>query len=269
MSGSDRQANAGTDHLAEAGATIHLQQAAQNLTSKDGSLPDVVLISSAIDVENEERHAAESMGLPVVKRSEFLPVLLAERELLAVAGTHGKSTTTSMIVKILRDAGIDAGYIIGTRLPGFGNAAAGTAPYFVIEADEYDHMFLGLRPKVAVITNVEWDHPDCYPTPASFRRAFMQFVDVVDRQGMIVSCADDVGAEQVRTYHATRGAKWITYGAEEIADLRADSVTARADGGVCAKLDLVERPSGTPRVAGARFAQYPKCHGGFARGRLV
>ena len=128
VSGSDRQANASTDHLAEAGATIHLQQVAPNLIAENGSTPDVVLLSSAIDVENEERQAAELMGLPVVKRSEFLPVLLAERELLAVAGTHGKSTTTSMIVKILRDAGIDAGYIIGTRLPGFGNAAAGTHP---------------------------------------------------------------------------------------------------------------------------------------------
>ncbi len=244
VSGSDRQANASTDHLAEAGATIHLQQVAQNLTAENGSTPDVVLLSSAIDAENEEWQAAELMGLPVVKRSEFLPVLLAERELLAVAGTHGKSTTTAMIVKILRDAGIDAGYIIGTRLPGFGNAAAGTAPYFVIEADEYDHMFLGLRPKVAVLTNVEWDHPDCYPTPASFRRAFMQFADLVDRQGMIVSCADDAGAEQVRTYHATRGAKWITYGAEKIADLRADAVTVRADGGVCANLIWWNAPLG-------------------------
>jgi UDP-N-acetylmuramate--alanine ligase len=244
VSGSDRQSSANTDHLAEAGATIYPEQVAANLTVEDGSQPDIVLLSSAIDVDNQERQAAELIGLPVVKRSEFLPALLAERELLAVAGTHGKSTTTSMIVKILRDAGVDAGYIIGTHLPGYGNAAAGTSPYFVIEADEYDHMFLGLQPKVAVITNVEWDHPDCYPTPASFRRAFMQFIDAVDRRGMVVSCADDLGAEQVRTYHASRGAKWITYGAEEAADLRAEALAALPDGGVCANLIWWNAPLG-------------------------
>ncbi len=253
VSGSDRQTSANTDRLAALGATLFFEQIAANLTASpaaDGAAgpdvvgPDVVLISSAIDSGNPERQAAEAMGLPVVKRSEFLPALLAQRELLAVAGTHGKSTTTSMIVKILRDAGVDAGYIIGAHLPGYGNAAAGTSPYFVIEADEYDHMFLGLKPKVAVITNVEWDHPDCYPTPGSFRRAFMQFVDAVDREGMVVSCADNPGAEQVRAYQATRGAKWITYGVEKGADLRATSVEALNGNGVSASLIWWNAPLG-------------------------
>ena len=120
----------------------------------------------------------------MVKRLDFLPALLAGRRVIAVAGTAGKSTTTAMIVHILVRAGLAPGYIIGADLPGIGNASAGASPYFVIEADEYDHMFLGLSPTVAVITNVEWDHPDCYPTPASFRHAFMQFVDNVDRRGL-------------------------------------------------------------------------------------
>lgn len=244
VSGSDRQANNETQRLADSGATIYSEQVADNLTSTGRSQPDVVLISSAIDEGNPERSAAKTLNLPIVKRSEFLPELLKERELIAVAGSHGKSTTTSMIVKVLCDAGIDAGYIIGTKLPGFGNAKSGTAPYFVIEADEYDHMFLGLKPKVAVVTNVEWDHPDCYPTPASFRRAFMQFVDRVDRDGMVVSCADDAGAEQIRDFHATRGAKWITYGVTAKADLVARNIESVPGQGTVADLFWWHAPAG-------------------------
>ena len=99
-------------------------------------------------------------------RCRFLPALLARRSLIAVAGTHGKSTTTAMIIKVLREAAIDCGYIVGTTLPGYGSGSAGSSPFFVLEADEYDRMFLGLNPTCAAITNVEWDHPDCYPTPS-------------------------------------------------------------------------------------------------------
>ena len=160
VSGSDRQANSSTARLAEAGARVFDQQDAANLTE---IRPDVVLISSAIDAANPERAAAEAAELAVVKRDEFLPALLAERELIAVAGTHGKSTTTSMIVKVLRENGIDAGYIIGTELPGYGNAAAGTLPILSSKRTNTTTCFLGLQPAIAVVTNVEWDHPDCYP----------------------------------------------------------------------------------------------------------
>ena len=187
VAGSDRQASAATQRLQELGARVVIGQAAENLTDlPPDTRPDVVLISSAVDGQNPERRAAEDLGIPVVKRSEFLPALLANRRVIAVAGAHGKTTTTAMIVHVLRSGGVDCGYIVGSDVPGYGNGAAGTAPEFVIEADEYDRMFLGLRPAVAVITNVEWDHPDCYPTPASFRRAFMQFTDGVDRDGLVI-----------------------------------------------------------------------------------
>ena len=203
VSGSDRQPGAVAQRLAAAGATVAFVQEAANLTQLPApARPDVVLISSAIDAANPERRAAEELGIPIVKRDEFLPALLAERRLIAVAGAHGKTTTTAMTIQALRSGGVDCGYIVGTEVPNFGSGAAGTARDFVVEADEYDRMFLGLRPGIAVVTNVEWDHPDCYPTPASFRRAFMQFTDNVDRDGMIVSCADDAGAEQVRAYAA-------------------------------------------------------------------
>jgi UDP-N-acetylmuramate--alanine ligase len=242
VSGSDRQANGSTARLAAGGARIFDQQRAENLAEVS---PDVVLISSAVGPENPERAAAEAAGLTVVKRTDFLPALLADRQLIAVAGTHGKSTTTSMIVKLLRENGVDAGYIIGTQLPGYGNAAAGTAPYFVLEADEYDHMFLGLKPAIAVITNVEWDHPDCFPTPASFRRAFMLFVDGVERQGLMISCADDPGAEQLHAYSFSRGPEWLTYGISQDADLRAINLIPHPGAGYAADLLWWNAPSGT------------------------
>lgn len=245
VSGSDRQVTPVTERLAACGVRIFVGQEEGNLRNMaSDELPDVVLISSAVTATNPERKAAEALGLPVVKRSAFLPALLASRRLIAVAGAHGKSTTTAMIVQILRHSGVDCGYIIGADVPELGNAAAGSAPEFVLEADEYDRMFLGLKPFIAVITNVEWDHPDCYPTPASFRRAFMEFTDAVDRDGLVVSCVDDSGAEQVRAYAPTRGPRWITYGLDEGADLRAVHVRALPNLGVEADLFWWHAPAG-------------------------
>jgi UDP-N-acetylmuramate--alanine ligase len=222
VSGSDRQASPTLQALANLGARTVIGQTANNLTGLAAAeLPDLVLTSSAVDVNNPERQAALRLGLPVVKRDAFLPALLVNRQVIAIAGTAGKSTTTAMIVKVLRDAGLDVGYIIGADLPGYGNAVAGTNPYFVIEADEYDHMFLGLKPAVAVITNVVWDHPDCYPTPESFWQAFQQFVGLVDASGLVVTCADDLGAERLYELRRTSGPTWITYGLADYADVRA------------------------------------------------
>jgi len=245
VSGSDRQPNANTERLAKAGAQIFTTQVAENLTGATlAQLPDVVLISSAVSEANPERQAAAQLGLPIVKRSDFLPILLADRQLIAIAGTAGKSTTTAMTVKVLCEAGIEAGYIIGTDLPGFGNAAAGRHAAFVLEADEYDRMFLGFQPTITVLTNVEWDHPDCYPTPASFRHAFMQFVDSTQRDGRIISCADDPGAEGIRAYGQTRGPAWITYGTAEHADWHVSNVMPMAGSGYQADLDWRQQAKG-------------------------
>ena len=249
VSGSDRQPNPMTARLASRGAIVIPQQTAENLLNLPADQrPDVVLISSAVNSENPERKAAEELGIPVVKRFDFLPALLSGRRVIGVAGTHGKSSTTAMIVHILIRAGLAPGYIIGADLPDLGNAAAGTSPYFVIEADEYDHMFLGLTPTVAVITNVEWDHPDFYPTPASFRRAFMQFVDNVDRRGLIITCRDDEGAELLRAHGFSRGPEWITYGLDAEADLQATELEAIPGGGYQTELVQWGLHAGTLRL---------------------
>ena len=248
VSGSDRQANEQTARLQKAGIPLFLEQRAENLTQMPPEQrPHLLLMSSAVGPDNPERQAAEDLGIPVVKRSQFLPALLAQRRLIAVAGSHGKSTTSAMIAQALQDAGVDAGYILGSSLEGYGNARAGSAPWFVLEADEYDHMFLGLRPTVAVITNVEWDHPDCYPTPASFRRAFAQFTDNVHREGVVISCGDDPGAEQLRLFGPSRR-QWITYGLTEEVDIQAQEPVAGTNGGYRAQVCWWQAPIGELRL---------------------
>ena len=242
VSGSDRQSNANTKLLAELGATIFTQQVAENINNllaqsgleqanniAQSGLEQanyIVLYSSAIAADHSERLAAVAHGISVVKRDEFLPALLSKRKLIAVAGTHGKSTTTSMIVKVLLEAGIDTGYIIGTTLPGYGNASAGSSSYFVLEADEYDHMFLGLQPTVSVITNVEWDHPDCFPTAQSFEDAFHQFA--AKEAALTISCLDDAGAEKLRT-SIDSNAPWFTYSVQQPDQEKAADLTARVE----------------------------------------
>ncbi len=221
--------------LSAAGVRVYPQQIAENLSAADAPRPDVVLISSAVGADNPERAAAERLGIPVVKRRDFLRPFLAGRTVIAVAGTHGKSTTTAMIVKAFHECGVDAGYIVGSDLAQFGNAHAGQSDYFVIEADEYDYMFWGLVPHLAVVTNVEWDHPDCYPTPASFHSAFVQFIAAVPAGGTVIGCADDAGALTLgETYNGP--ARWLAYGLGETAALRAHNAHPGENGGYTATL---------------------------------
>ncbi len=191
VSGSDLHASAVTERLARLGATVYVGHAAANLGDAD-----LVVVSSAVPEGNPEVEEAHRRDIPVAKRAEWLGRMMGGKRGVAVAGTHGKTTTTAMIALILREAGLDPTFIVGGDIPQLGtNAGAGAGDVFVIEADEYDHTFLGLRPEIAVVTVVEWDHPDCYPTPQSMMEAFQQFVALVPAEGLVVGCGDEAGVQ--------------------------------------------------------------------------
>ena len=187
VSGSDMQANEITAALQADGATIYQGHAADNMTGAD-----LLVISSAIPEENPELQAAREAGIPVMKRSDFLGHLMADRIGIAIAGTHGKTTTTGMLAHILMEAELDPTVIVGGILPSLGsNGRFGEGDYFVVEADEYDNMFLGLKPEVSIILNIEHDHPDIFPSAADYQAAFEKFARLLPEGGHLVACATD------------------------------------------------------------------------------
>ncbi|MEJ2560995.1 MAG: Mur ligase domain-containing protein, partial [Anaerolineae bacterium] len=216
VSGSDLRASPVTERLARLGAMVNVGHAAANLGDAD-----LVVVSSAVPDGNPEVEEARRRGIPVLKRAEWLGQMMRGKRGVAVAGTHGKTTTTAMIALILREAGLDPTFIVGGDIPQLGtNAAAGTGEVFVIEADEYDHTFLGLQPEMAVVTVVEWDHPDCYPTPESMMEAFQQFVALVPPEGLVVGCGDEAGVQELFS-QSTNLPALITYGLNPGNDWRA------------------------------------------------
>ena len=244
VSGSDRQLNDLTAALKAAGARVFEGHAAGHIGEAEA-----VVISSAVPADNPEVAAARARGIPVYKRRDILGALMADRIGVAVAGTHGKTTTTSMIVHLLVSADQDPTYIVGGVVTTTGqNAGVGQGAAFVIEADEYDHMFLGLRPRLAVITSIEHDHPDLFPTLDSLLDDFRQFAALVPADGRLIVCADDplalhIGQEQGAAQDAT---PLITYGlhAPEV-DWRAVDVQA-ASGGMAFILHAPGHADGLP-----------------------
>jgi UDP-N-acetylmuramate--alanine ligase len=230
ISGSDRATNAQTDALADSGVTIYTGHAAEQISGAD-----VVIISSAI-YDNPEVVAAQQSAIPVYKRRDILPALLRDRDVIAVAGTAGKTTTTALITHVLRSCGIDAGYIVGATMGSTGtNATNGSHPAFVIEADEYDHMFWGLYPKIAVVTNVGYDHPDFFKTEADLTAAFDKFVSQIDRDdGALIVCGDDPGAAALLERHRMvlfhSGVHLPTYGLEKGVTYQAVEIRPQPDG---------------------------------------
>ncbi len=189
VSGSDMQSNDQTAALSAAGVTVHIGHAAEHVDRAE-----LVVVSSAVPPSNPELSAALARGLPVLKRADLLGTLMESHIGIAVAGTHGKTTTTGMIAHVLLEAGLDPTIIVGGTLPELGsNGRFGQGPHFVVEADEYDYMFLGLRPDIAIITNIEHDHPDLFPTEAAYRTAFHQFSQLLPADGQLIVGADDAG----------------------------------------------------------------------------
>jgi UDP-N-acetylmuramate--alanine ligase len=211
VSGSDLRANDLTRTLIEAGAAISQGHDAAQIAGAD-----LLAISSAVPDDNPEVAAARAAGIPVLRRRDLLGELMAQRTGIAIAGTHGKTTTTALLAHTLIEAGRDPTYIIGGVLQNTGdNAGVGAGEAFVIEADEYDHMFLGLRPQIAVITNIEHDHPDCFPTLADTLDAFAQFADRLPHDGLLVVCADDPAAFDLGRRRWREGGPVVTYALDD------------------------------------------------------
>ena len=218
ISGSDLQSSALTAALAADGAQIYRGHDPAHLQGAQ-----LVLASSAVAPQHPEIRAAQAQGIPVCKRRDILAALLQGHHSIAVAGTHGKTTTTAMIVHILQQADRDPSFIVGGTMGSSGkNAAVGSGSAFVIEADEYDNMFHGLRPDAAVITNIEHDHPDFFKSPQQLQAAFRTFAALLPAQGLLVACADDRAAAQLLRERRARGLPALSYGiASRQADWRA------------------------------------------------
>ncbi|MDK2784160.1 MAG: UDP-N-acetylmuramate--alanine ligase [Bacillota bacterium] len=221
ITGSDLKRSETTARLAEMGATIYIGHRVKNL-----GRPDVVVVSSAIPANNVELVAAREAGIPVVQRGEMLAQLMEGRKGIAVAGAHGKTTTTSMISLALERGGLDPTVLIGGELNDIGgNAKLGGGEYLVAEADESDGSFLRLRPRIAVVTNVEDDHLDYYGTPEKIVEAFSTFVNQVPEDGLAVLCADNANAAHIAS---TCRRRVVTYGLENAADYEARSISHHA-----------------------------------------
>lgn len=223
VSGSDLANNATTKRLAGFGAALFKGHAASNLGSAD-----VVVVSSAVSEDNPEVIAARANHIPVVPRAIMLAELMRFRQGIAVAGTHGKTTTTSLIASILAEAGMDPTFVIGGKLEAASaNAKLGTGDYIVVEADESDASFLHLSPILAVVTNIDQEHMETYEQSFDkLKNAFVAFLQQLPFWGMAVVCIDD---ENVREILPNVTKPITTYGFSEDAVVRATNV--RADNG--------------------------------------
>ena len=217
VTGSDNGRWPLAEALARDGAAVYERFAAEHVPGTE-----VVLRSSAYKEDNVEVAEALRTGIPVWKREDAWRFLASGKRVIAVAGTHGKSTTTALVWSALRAGNVDASLICGAVLRGIGsNAHAGTSDVLVIEADEYDNTFHALRPLIAVVTTVDHDHVDMFPTRESYRDAFRTFVRGIVPRGTLVTCIDDEGARDLAAYTRTEVERDVlTYGTDSRADLR-------------------------------------------------
>jgi UDP-N-acetylmuramate--alanine ligase len=215
VQGSDLKLGATTARLAALGAVIHEGHAARHLGEAD-----VVVVSSAVARDNPEIVAAQERRIPVVARAQMLAELMRFRYGIAVAGTHGKTTTTSLVASVLAEAGLDPTFVIGGRLASAGaNAKLGAGEYLVAEADESDASFLHLQPMIAVVTNIDADHLGTYGGDVGrLKQAFLGFLHNLPFYGLAVMCSDDANA---RDLIPEVGRRVLSYGLNERADVRA------------------------------------------------
>lgn len=218
VSGSDLKASGITRRLGDLGATIQIGHKPENIEKVD-----VVVVSSAVDISNIEIQIARQNRIPVIPRAEMLAELMRFRFGIAIGGTHGKTTTTSLTASILAEAGLDPTFVIGGRLNSAGtNAQLGRGKFLVAEADESDASFLYLQPIIAVVTNIDCDHMDTYQGDfGSLKKVFIEFLHHVPFYGLAVVCLDDPGVREILA-EISKPVK--TYGIREDADIRAEEI---------------------------------------------
>ncbi len=220
VTGSDAKESRTLDALRALGATCHIGHQAENLGEAD-----TVVISTAVRDSNPEVVEATRRGLRLLPRSAALESVMQKRVVVAVAGTHGKTTTTSLLTVALQHCGADPSFAIGGELNETGsNAHDGSGDLFVAEADESDGAFLVYSPHAALVTNVEADHLDNYGTEEAYRAAFDTFIDRVSPEGFMIVCADDPGAEKLGRTAVARGRTVVRVGESEDAEVRAEGV---------------------------------------------
>lgn len=209
ISGSDLRGSELTAELQAAGIQVDLGHAPEHVTGAQ-----LVVTTAAAPADNPELLEAARQGIPVVKRAAVLGLLANDAICLAVAGTHGKSTTSGMAAVALEHAGLDPSFAVGAMVRELGtNARLGSGAHFVVEADEYDHSFLWLRPDVAIVTSLELDHPDIFPDEAAYMAAFTEFARGIKPHGVLIVNADDPGAAQLGELVAqSGGAHVVSYG---------------------------------------------------------
>jgi len=222
VSGSDIQESLVTSRLKEIGIKIFINHAADNI--KD---VDVLVISSAIDQDNPELKAAITNKIPIMPRAEMLSELMRFKKGIAVAGTHGKTTTTSLIASILAEASMDPTYVIGGRLSSLNaNAKLGNGEYIVVEADESDASFLHLTPVYSIVTNIDQDHMETYDNDfEKLKKTYIEFIHRLPFYGVVIVCIDD---PVIKSILPEISRPIITYGLSNDADVHAEEVLADA-----------------------------------------
>ncbi len=218
VQGSDLKSNAQVKRLKAQGATVFAGHNADNIRNADA-----VVVSSAVDESNPEVAAAREALLPVVKRAEMLAELMRFRYSIAVAGTHGKTTTTSLVASVLAEGGLDPTFVIGGRLKSAdANARLGEGEYLVAEADESDASFAHLKPMLAIVTNIDADHMSTYDGDMEkLRNGFIEFLHNLPFYGLAVLCADDPGVAEILS---SIGRSIVSYGVDNEADVRAENI---------------------------------------------
>ncbi len=239
VSGSDLVTSETTEHLVELGAQISKGHAAENISDAD-----VVVYSSAVDPSsNPETRAAEKRRIPTIKRADMLGELMRMQFGVAIAGTHGKTTTTSMAGTVVAGGGFDPTVIVGGKVAVFGsNAVVGKGDIIVIEADEYDRTFLRLTPSIAVITSIDAEHLDIYAGLEDLKNSFVQFANSIPFFGAAIVCLDD---PNVQSIVGQLDRRVVTYGLSRQAAVRADNV---ARDGLTTTFDVIVHDSNPTRL---------------------